>query len=161
MQLRYEEGNRYSCPLHYALTVIDGKWKPYLIWYLMPEAEPVEYARLRELVPYNISNKVFAQQLKELVADGMIERLICENPDSPEAPALSYRLTPTGRSLGGLLHLLSDWGYVNGPFEHGDGFKLVGRRDGNSRIRYGVNPPESDHPEPEEFMWLWNPRDAG
>lgn len=153
--MRYEEGNRLSCPLHYTLSVLDGKWKPYIIWYLGKEDQPVVFARLREIVPYTITQKVFAQQLKELISDGMIQRITSENAAAPETTIVTYTLTETGRSLWGLLRLLSDWGYVNGDFDRDKEFELEGKRIDGNKILYSAYPPQEQDAAPEAYLWIW------
>lgn len=101
-----------SCSLNYACTAISGKWKPYIIWYLYDVPNGVcRYGELKRRVPYNISHKMFTQQLQELERDNIIMRT--EYDEKPLR--VEYSLTEEGRLLAPVILYLRDWGAVANP----------------------------------------------
>jgi DNA-binding HxlR family transcriptional regulator len=93
----------YGCGLEAALAVIGGKWKPIILWHLKPGAR--RFGELRRLVG-GISEKVLAQQLREMERDAIVAR-----HDFREVPPrVEYALTRFGHSLGDALQPLCDWG---------------------------------------------------
>ena len=81
----------YGCGLEAALAVIGGKWKPIVLWHLMPE--PRRFGELRRLVT-GISEKMLIQQLREMEADGIVAR-----KDFREIPPASNIPLPDSESL--------------------------------------------------------------
>jgi len=61
-----------TCGLDAALAVIGGKWKPLILFHLAHGAR--RYGELRRAVG-SVTDKVLIQQLKELQADRIIDRL--------------------------------------------------------------------------------------
>lgn len=93
----------YGCGLEAALAVIGGKWKPIILWRLVPEAR--RFGELRRLVT-GISEKMLIQQLREMAADEIVARR-----DFHEIPPrVEYSLTPFGVSLSNALRPLCEWG---------------------------------------------------
>jgi len=92
-----------TCGLDAALMVVGGKWKPLILFHLGPGKR--RFGELRRLVS-GVSEKMLIQQLRELQADGVIERV-----DFQEIPPkVEYSLTPLGRTLAEALRPLCDWG---------------------------------------------------
>ena len=92
-----------DCPLTAALAAISGKWKLILIYWLAES--PRHFAALRELMP-SISQKVLTEQLRELIADEIVQR-----KSGGRAPArVTYSLTGYGRSLLPLVESVCTWG---------------------------------------------------
>ena len=92
-----------TCGLDAALAVIGGKWKPLILFHLAHGAR--RYGELRRAVG-GVSDKMLIQQLKELQADGVIDRL-----DFKEIPPkVEYSLTGFGGSLAKALAPLCAWG---------------------------------------------------
>jgi DNA-binding HxlR family transcriptional regulator len=93
----------FNCGLEAALVVVGGKWKPLILFHLGPGKR--RFGELRRLVS-GVSEKMLIQQLREMVADGIIERV-----DFKEIPPkVEYSLTPLGRSLAKALLPLCEWG---------------------------------------------------
>ncbi|WP_292368901.1 winged helix-turn-helix transcriptional regulator [Methanoregula sp. UBA64] len=92
-----------KCPIQVSLSVIGGKWKPIILWFI--KDEPVRFSHLQKKIP-GITPMMLAKQLKELVADGMIVRTIY--PEVP--PRVDYAITDDGRSVLPVLVALNDWG---------------------------------------------------
>lgn len=85
-----------SCTLNFAFSAISGKWKPYILWYLHSTPGGVcRYGELKRLVPYDISHKIFTQQLQELESYNVIKRT--EYDEKPKR--VEYSLTEEGRLL--------------------------------------------------------------
>lgn len=81
-----------DCPLTAALAAVGGKWKMIIIYWLAEE--PRHFAGLRQLMPA-ISQKVLTEQLRELAADGIVDR---RQTGGAPAPVV-YSLTDYGRAL--------------------------------------------------------------
>lgn len=94
------------CGLEVALAVVGGKWKPLILYYLHPS--PRRFGELRRLVG-TVSEKVLAQQLRELEADGIILRT--DHAEVP--PRVDYSVTNFGQTLARALMALCDWGDAN------------------------------------------------
>ena len=92
-----------TCGLDAALLVLGGKWKPLILFHLAHGTR--RYGELRRAVG-SVSDKVLIQQLKELLADGIIDRF--DYGEIP--PKVEYSLTDFGRTLGKALAPLCEWG---------------------------------------------------
>jgi DNA-binding HxlR family transcriptional regulator len=93
----------FTCGLDAAVSVVDGKWKPVILWELGVRSH--RYGELRRALP-GVSEKMLIQQLKQLQAHGLIERT--DHGEVP--PRVEYSLTPLGRALNDALVPLGDWG---------------------------------------------------
>ncbi|WP_320197400.1 winged helix-turn-helix transcriptional regulator [Agrobacterium sp. rho-13.3] len=93
----------FVCGLDASLAVIGGKWKPLILFHLAHEAR--RYGDLRRAIGH-VSDKMLIQQLKELEADGIVDR-----QDFKEIPPkVEYSLTPFGETLAEALKPLCAWG---------------------------------------------------
>src|ERR1700736_1938779 len=93
----------FTCGLDAALFVLGGKWKPLILFHLAHGTR--RYGELRRSIG-SVSDKVLIRQLKELQADGIIDRF-----DYGEVPPrVEYSLTGFGRTLGKALAPLCEWG---------------------------------------------------
>ena len=92
-----------DCPLAAAFAAIGGRWKLTLLYWL--GREPHHFSGLGRRAP-PISHKVLTEQLRELEADGLLERL----PNGPAPAPVTYRLTPYGRTLLPLIECVRVWG---------------------------------------------------
>jgi DNA-binding HxlR family transcriptional regulator len=91
------------CGLEAALLVVGGKWKPLILFHLGDGKR--RFGELRRRVS-GVSEKMLIQQLRELQADGVIDRT-----DFKEIPPrVEYALTPFGRTLAKALLPLCEWG---------------------------------------------------
>lgn len=107
----------FGCGLEVSLYLIASKWKPLVLFHL--EGQPRRYGDLRRAIG-GVSDKVLIQSLKEMSADGLIDRI-----DFGEIPPrVEYRLTDFGRSLGGALKPLCAWGD-----QHKDTVQRLARED--------------------------------
>src|SRR5262245_26085859 len=81
-----------DCPLTAALAAIGGKWKLIIIYWLAES--PKQFLTLRRLMP-RISQKVLAEQLRGLTAEGIVHQ---RRRGRVPAPVM-YSLTDYGRSV--------------------------------------------------------------
>ncbi|MCX7694414.1 MAG: helix-turn-helix transcriptional regulator [Caloramator sp.] len=102
-----EDKKRYNCPVEYTLSIIGGKWKTVILWHLSNN-EVLRYGELKRLVN-GITHKTLSNQLKELEADGLINRK--EYYQIP--PKVEYSLTDKGKGLMPILKALCEWGSKN------------------------------------------------
>lgn len=89
------------------LKVIGGRWKPLVLRYLRDEGEK----RYSEILKYlgNAPKKTLTAQLRELEADGIVERRV-----TPTVPVqVSYTITEHGKTLYPILKAMCDWGNAN------------------------------------------------
>jgi DNA-binding HxlR family transcriptional regulator len=96
-----------NCPLTAAWAAVGGKWKLTIIYWLAEQ--PRHFAALRrqlDAVSEGISQKVLAQQLRELIADGIV---LQQRTGAAPAPVI-YSLTDYGRSALPMLELVRQWG---------------------------------------------------
>ena len=96
-----------STPFGYTLSIIGGKWKMIIMFWLV-EYEVLRYGELKRLVG-KVSDKVLNNQLKELERDGIVIRK--EYPQIP--PKVEYSLTSRGLSLMPILEEMCQWGESN------------------------------------------------
>lgn len=94
-------------PYGYTISVIGGKWKM-LILYLLSENQPVRFNEMKRQIGV-ITFKMLSSQLKELEADGMVNRK--EYPQIP--PKVEYSLTPKAETLLPVMEQLCEWGEGN------------------------------------------------
>ena len=98
-------------PFAYAISLINGKWKMHILFYLWHE-DVLRYNQLKRRLG-KVTHKMLSNQLKELEADGVILRK--EYPQVP--PKVEYSLTDLGISLMPVLDTLCKWGHENVPDE--------------------------------------------
>jgi len=92
-----------ECGVAYALSIVGGKWKLFLLWKLIDG--PKRYSDLRRTLP-GISEPVLITQLKELQQSGLVKRI--DYGTIP--PRVEYALTSQGRGLHTALAELERWG---------------------------------------------------
>jgi len=95
-----------GCGLDVALQVIGGKWKPLILYHV--QDGPTRFSEIRRRVG-GISEKVLIQQLRDLVATGVLLR----QDHHRVPPVVDYALTPFGATLVAALVPLCDWGNEN------------------------------------------------
>lgn len=98
-----------SRPFEYALSLIGGKWKLNILFWLW-KREVMRYGEIKKALG-GITHKMLSSQLKELETDDLIVRQ--EYPQIP--PKVEYSLSERGQTLMPILHTLCLWG-----FEHLD-----------------------------------------
>jgi len=108
------------------LKLLEGRWKLIILFHLF-DGKVQRYSDLERLIP-GISQKMLAQQLRKLEADGIVARKLY--PQVP--PKVEYRLTEWGQSLCPALDALLKWaeqrdGRVN-PAQQGAAVDAAERR---------------------------------
>lgn len=95
--------NPYQCPVTRTMSIIGGKWKPIILNVIGERS--IRFGKLNQLIPA-ISNKVLANELKELELFGLVKR-----KEYKELPLrVEYELSAAGLSLMPILHALANWG---------------------------------------------------
>ena len=113
----------FTCGLDAKLRVIAGKWKPLILYFLVLRGA-TRYGELRRTIR-DVSDKMLIQQLKELEADGLVNR----NDYKEIPPRVDYSLTPLGFSLAKALVPLCTWGTDN----LAEVARVFAQRDGSSK----------------------------
>lgn len=94
-------------PFAYALSLIEGKWKMHILFWLWKE-DTMRYSELKRALE-SVTHKMLSAKLKELETDGLIHRH--EFPQVP--PRVEYSLTEKGKSLLPVMHAICAWGHEN------------------------------------------------
>jgi DNA-binding HxlR family transcriptional regulator len=97
-------GKIFVCPVDVTLSFIGGKWKLLILSHLHWQGRR-SFSQIRENLP-GASEKMLAQQLKELLRDG----LIAKNVLSEKPYRVEYFLTESGKSFGPVYEFASQWG---------------------------------------------------
>lgn len=92
-----------DCGFASALNVIGGKWKTDILWEI--NLVPRRFGELRRLLA-GISEKVLAQQLREMEADDIVTRRVYPG----KVQRVEYQVTEFGRSLNEAVTIFSNWG---------------------------------------------------
>lgn len=85
------------------IKLLDGRWKLLILFHLF-DGKVQRYSDFEKLIP-EISQKMLAQQLRQLEADGIVTRKVY--PEVP--PKVEYRLTAWGQALCPALDALLSW----------------------------------------------------
>jgi DNA-binding HxlR family transcriptional regulator len=93
----------HGCPVQATINVMSGKWKVRILWHL--SFGKLRDAELRRKLS-RISEKVLTDQLRQLEADGVIQRHV--TPTVP--PMVAYSLNAEGEKLVPLMESLCEWG---------------------------------------------------
>ncbi len=92
-----------NCPVVYCMNIIGGKWKPSIIHMIRTDRN--RYSILLKNIT-EISKQTLTNQLRELEADGIIERIIyAEIP-----PRVEYKITEYGKTLLPIIDSMYQWG---------------------------------------------------
>jgi DNA-binding HxlR family transcriptional regulator len=83
--------------------LLEGRWKLVILFHLFG-GRIQRFSDLEKLIP-NVSQKMLAQQLRQLEADGIVVRTVY--PQVP--PKVDYRLTEWGQSLCPAFDALLKW----------------------------------------------------
>ncbi|MFM0008176.1 helix-turn-helix domain-containing protein [Paraburkholderia dipogonis] len=83
--------------------LLEGRWKLVILFHLF-DGKLQRFSDLEKLIP-GISQKMLAQQLRQLEADGIVARKLY--PQVP--PKVEYRLTDWGQAICPALDALLKW----------------------------------------------------
>lgn len=100
---KLKDYNPENCPVIYSLNKIGNRWKLLVIHYIKQGYN--RYSTLQKVIP-NVSRQTLTNQLRELEADGILERIIFQ--EIP--PRVEYNLTELGLSLQPIITEMSKWG---------------------------------------------------
>lgn len=96
-------------PFAYAISLISGKWKMHILFWLWKRGV-LRYGELKRALG-KVTHKMLSNQLKELERDGLVVRT--EYPQVP--PKVEYRLSEEGESLMPVLSAVCRWGHAHVP----------------------------------------------
>lgn len=106
-QLEEIDINRpFNCGLEAVLSLVGGKWKLLVLFHLMKGTH--RFGELRRLVG-DVTEKVLSEQLRQMVSDGIIERIDYQTMP----PHVEYAVTDFGRSMAAAVVPLCEWGTAN------------------------------------------------
>ena len=92
-----------KCAISTTLRALGGKWKIVVLWHLVDHTR--RFGEIQHLIK-GVTHKMLAQQLRELEADGLIQRTVyAEVP-----PRVEYCLTAYGKTLIPVLNSMAQWG---------------------------------------------------
>ena len=63
----------FNCPVDATISLIGGKYKAVILWHL--KGNTLRYSELHRRIP-KATDKMLAQQLRELEQDGLIKRVV-------------------------------------------------------------------------------------
>ena len=92
-----------------ALKFVEGRWKLLILFHLFG-GKVLRFSDLERAIPA-ISQKMLAQQLRQLEADGVVRRIV----HNQVPPKVEYCLTTWGQSLCPALDALLKWAEMRGP----------------------------------------------
>lgn len=92
-----------SAGVEAALGIVQGRWKLLILFHLF-DGKVLRYSDLERAIP-EISQKMLAQQLRRLEADGIVARTTYDEVP----PRVDYRLTSWGQALCPALDAFLSW----------------------------------------------------
>jgi DNA-binding HxlR family transcriptional regulator len=90
-------------PVELTLSIIGGKWKPLIVFYLLGGTK--RFSELRRLLP-QATQQMLTMQLRELEQAGILHRHVY----AQVPPKVEYSLTELGRSIEPVLRQMCTWG---------------------------------------------------
>jgi DNA-binding HxlR family transcriptional regulator len=93
-----------DCPFQVTLSVIEGKWKFFIIYTLMRNGT-LRFKELERAIG-SITPRMLIKELKELELNGIVRR----KAFATVPPTVEYNLTPVGMSIEPIITSMSDWG---------------------------------------------------
>jgi len=97
-----------NCPMSYTIEMIGGRWKTIILYEL--RNEPLRFGQLKKILT-STTEKMLAQQLKQLELDGLIVREAKEIIP----PHVEYYLSESGKTLLPILTAMAEWGQIHNP----------------------------------------------
>lgn len=97
-----------DCPIRNILTRISDRWSMLILFTLNGKQEPMRYSDILAAIP-DISQKMLTVALKNLEADGLVERhAYAEIP-----PRVEYNITERAKTLMPHINALVEWALDN------------------------------------------------
>lgn len=112
-KLKYPEETVDIAPFDYAISIISGKWKMHILFWLWKE-ETMRYSEIKRVLG-KVTHKMLSNTLKELAADGLIVRH--EYPQVP--PKVEYSLSEKGYTILPVIRSICQWGHLQFPDKEG------------------------------------------
>ena len=97
-----------KCPMTFTIEKIGGRWKTIILYQL--KDEPLRFGQLKKILTLT-TEKMLAQQLKELEQDGLVVR----DAKKIVPPHVEYYLSESGKTLLPVLTAMADWGQLHNP----------------------------------------------
>ncbi|MFT0860617.1 winged helix-turn-helix transcriptional regulator [Ancylobacter sp. G4_0304] len=107
MAKRHQYLQGTGCPVERTLEIIGAKWKGAILYHLLDGEQ--RFSELKRRMA-RVSQRILAKALRELEADGVIDRTVY--PTVP--PQVGYRLTAEGEKLRPALLAMASWGRARG-----------------------------------------------
>lgn len=99
--MNYEE--YLNCPFNKFLNILNGKWKPMILYVLFKEGD-IRFTEIWRKIP-KVSKKVLLEQLNSLELDGILYR----KQINTFPPEVYYGLSDKGKTLGPLIIKIEKW----------------------------------------------------
>ncbi|WP_312036087.1 winged helix-turn-helix transcriptional regulator [Billgrantia desiderata] len=93
----------FRCGMEAVLDLVGGKWKLLILYHVCRQR--LRFSELRRLIG-DVSEKMLSQQLKEMVADGLLQRIDFKTVP----PHVEYEATAFGLALGRSMQPVCEWG---------------------------------------------------
>lgn len=106
-------GDGWHCPAEATLEFLSGKWRPMIIYWLMDA--PLRFNELQRRLGA-ITHRTLSKTLKEMEADGLVQRK--DYGEMP--PRVDYALTDRGRSLRPVLEAMEEWARIEASTDQED-----------------------------------------
>ncbi|MGI5838710.1 MAG: winged helix-turn-helix transcriptional regulator [bacterium] len=103
MKYKPKTEKEIMCPIEYGLDIFGGKWKARIICVISVNGV-MRYNEIRRELS-NITDAVLAAMLKEMAADGLVNRK--QYNEIP--PRVEYALTEKGKSMLPILQSICHW----------------------------------------------------
>lgn len=107
-QMMAEYSDPSACPVRNVLDQLGDKWSVLIITALAHR--PYRFGELKREIA-DISQRMLTQTLRDLQADGLVERTVY--PTTP--PSVEYKLSPMGQSFLVPLSAMVDWAFEHFP----------------------------------------------
>jgi DNA-binding HxlR family transcriptional regulator len=101
--MRHKRYDQLGCPVELCTEIIGGKWKGEILFILFTGKK--RHSELRKLIP-GTTQRMLTTQLRELEADGVIERKIY----AQVPPKVEYSISERGQSLKPIIDAMWLWG---------------------------------------------------
>ncbi len=98
-----EQKKMTPSPVEVTLSIIGGKWKPLIVFYLLSGTK--RFSEVRRLLP-QVTQQMLTMQLRELEQAGILHRQVY----AQVPPKVEYSLTELGQSMEPMLRQMCTWG---------------------------------------------------
>lgn len=95
---------RKSCPVNYALGILQGKWTNYVLFEMCAH-KSVRFGELKKALP-EVTNTMLTSTLRELEVNGLVNR----EQFNEIPPHVEYSLTEMGKELMPIYYEMFIWG---------------------------------------------------